>query len=76
MFSHCNINSASIFDLDAKFGVDIPDTHASAVGDHAHEAGANVADLVVVVQEPDMPLHGSGGIWGPVYPLNDVLFPD
>lgn len=36
-------------------------THASVVGQDAHEAGGEVAGLVVGVQELDMPLNRCGG---------------
>lgn len=35
--------------------------HSSIVGQDAHEAGGEVAGLVVGVQELDVPLNGGGG---------------
>ena len=68
-----HIDSISIPNLNAKLSVDIPDAHASAIGDHAHETGTNVADLVVVVQELDMLFDGGSGVRVPIY-INYCFF--
>jgi hypothetical protein len=65
-----HINSTSILDIDAKLGVNIFDTQAPAVSNHAHEAGANVANLVVVVQELYVLFYGDGRVWVPIDPCS------
>lgn len=50
--------------LNAKLSMHVAGTHASVVGQDAHEAGSEVAGLVVGVQELDVPLNGRGGGMG------------
>lgn len=47
--------------LDAKLGMHVAGAHASVVGQDAHEAGGEVAGLVVGVQELDVRVYGCGG---------------
>lgn len=55
------LNTLSSLVLDAKLGMHVASAHTSVVGQDAHEAGGEVAGLVVGVQELDVCVHSRGG---------------
>lgn len=56
-----NLNSLGSLVLDAKLGMHFASADTSVVGQDAHEAGGEVAGLVIGVQELDVYVHNCGG---------------
>lgn len=51
----------SVIHVESEFAVDVLDPDSSVVRNHAEQAGADVADLVVVVQQVNVPLDDLRG---------------